>query len=158
VDEVVGEAEDHHGGSALADRPERRDIRSLHDAVMAPTITPELGYRDPHAAIQWLTEVLGFKLSLVIDDDEGGVAHAELSWRTGVIFLGGREQASGPAVVCLTAEDASEVDRMYERVVEAGGEIPDPPSDTPFGSHQFTARDAEGNLWTVGTYQPKVSG
>jgi hypothetical protein len=33
---------------------------------------------DAQAAIRWVTEVLGFLVSLVIDGDEGGVAHAEL--------------------------------------------------------------------------------
>src|SRR5829696_782620 len=122
----------------------------VHDAAMGPTITPELGYRDPRAAIRWLTDVLGFRVSLVVDDDDGGVAHAELTWRTGVVFLGSLEHGLGPAVVCLSAQDATEVDRMYERVVGAGGEVPHPLADTAFGSHQFTARDAEGKLWTVG--------
>jgi hypothetical protein len=27
----------------------------------------------------------------------------------------------------------------------------------PQGSAQFDLRDPEGNLWTVGTYQPKTS-
>lgn len=67
---------------------------------------------------------------------------------------------SGLASIALAAEDAETVDRHYQRAVAAGAEIIRPIHDArtpafPDGSHQFDVRDPEGNLWTVGTFQPR---
>jgi uncharacterized glyoxalase superfamily protein PhnB len=32
-------------------------------------------------------------------------------------------------------------------------DFPDELHDTDYGSHTFTTRDPEGNLWTFGTYR-----
>jgi uncharacterized glyoxalase superfamily protein PhnB len=29
-------------------------------------------------------------------------------------------------------------------------------TDTEYGSHDFTVRDPEGNLWAFGTYRPQA--
>lgn len=48
-----------------------------------------------------------------------------------------------------------EVDELYEQVRDAGGEIAMEPTDTDYGSRDFTVRDPEGNLWSFGTYRPE---
>jgi uncharacterized glyoxalase superfamily protein PhnB len=140
-------------------RPMTSQYKDRHST--SPTVSPELGYRDAAAAIRRLTDILGLRKSLVVKDPTGAIAHAELCWRTGVIFLGtheakGDEAAMGPGIVCLVAQDYAGVDRIYERAVAAGATIALPLSDTPCGSHQFAVRDPEGNVWTVGTHQPVV--
>jgi uncharacterized glyoxalase superfamily protein PhnB len=35
----------------------------------------------------------------------------------------------------------------------AGVEVLQELHDTDYGSHEFGVRDADGNLWTVGTYR-----
>jgi uncharacterized glyoxalase superfamily protein PhnB len=37
--------------------------------------------------------------------------------------------------------------------VAAGTDVVRPLEDTDYGSHTFTTRDPEGNLWTFGTYR-----
>lgn len=44
-----------------------------------------------------------------------------------------------------------EVDSLYERVREAGGDIAVAVTDTDHGSRDFTVRDPEANLWAFGT-------
>lgn len=98
----------------------------------------------------------------------GGVAFAELFWRTGVVFVSGRPPSDnpwsevGPASIALAAESAHAVDSLYERAVAAGAEIVRPLHDArtpafPEGSHQFDLRDPGGNLWTVGTFRPRIA-
>ena len=136
--------------------------------VVAPTLTPSIVYDDARQAIRWLTEVLGFRAASVYDGPDGGVAFAELVWRTGVLFVSDRPPSSnpwakvGPASIALVAEDAATVDRHYQRAIAAGAEIIRPVHDArtpafPNGSHQFDLRDPEGNLWTVGTFQPRIA-
>jgi uncharacterized glyoxalase superfamily protein PhnB len=62
----------------------------------------------------------------------------------------------GPASIALNTADAAEVDERFARARKAGADLLSPLEDTPFGSHQFNVRDAEGNLWTVGTYLPEI--
>jgi uncharacterized glyoxalase superfamily protein PhnB len=45
------------------------------------------------------------------------------------------------------------VDEVYQRAGAAGAEIVSELEDTHYGSHTFTLRDPEGNLWTLGTYR-----
>ena len=41
------------------------------------------------------------------------------------------------------------------RARDAGAEIVQELADEDFGSRGYTARDPEGNLWTIGTYRPE---
>jgi len=45
------------------------------------------------------------------------------------------------------------VDAVYQRARAAGAEIIAEPHDTDYGSHDFAARDPEGNRWSFGTYR-----
>lgn len=135
--------------------------------MISSTLTPQLIYDDPRHAIRWLTEVLGLRLATVYEDPEGGIAFAELVWRTGIVFVSGRPPSDnpwakvGPASIALAAPDIATVDRTYDRAVTAGADIVRPVHDSrtpafPQGSHQFDVRDPGGNLWTVGTFQPEI--
>ncbi len=67
----------------------------------------------------------------------------------------GRSEIPGHAAVgSVAGTDA--VDTLYERAQKAGAELEYELRDTDYGSHEFAARDAEGNVWSVGTYRPKV--
>jgi uncharacterized glyoxalase superfamily protein PhnB len=50
------------------------------------------------------------------------------------------EMSLGPAIVMLGTAD-----------------IPLEPTDTSYGSRDFTVRDPEGNLWAFGTYRPDAA-
>jgi uncharacterized glyoxalase superfamily protein PhnB len=126
-----------------------------------PTVTPELDYGNARQAIEWLTEVLGLQHGLTVDGPDGSVVHAELWWHTGAVFVESLQPSengvpTGTATVCLATESTAEVDSTYDRAEASGAEIVFELADTPFGSHQFAVRDPEGNIWTVGTYQPSV--
>jgi uncharacterized glyoxalase superfamily protein PhnB len=45
----------------------------------------------------------------------------------------------------------------FERARDAGAEIVRGLEDEDYGSRGYTARDPEGNLWTIGTYRPDSS-
>jgi uncharacterized glyoxalase superfamily protein PhnB len=135
--------------------------------MSAPTVTPSVIYTDAFAGIDWLTRVLGMTLLSRHPHADGTVAFAELAWRTGVVFVASRPAADNPwsrvgvAAIALVAADAESVRRHYHQAVGAGADVVRElhVSRTPAypqGSAQFDLRDPEGNLWTVGTYQPKV--
>lgn len=127
----------------------------------APTITAWLPCDDAHGLIRWLADVLEFQMVAVHEEPGGGIAHAQLSWRTGSVYLGSRHPnawgATGPVTMALGADDPAEVDRLYRKAQSANVEFVEDLHDAPYTrSHQFSLRDPEGNLWTVGTYRPPV--
>jgi uncharacterized glyoxalase superfamily protein PhnB len=52
------------------------------------TVIPVLRYRDASAVIEWLCETFGFEKNLVVPNEHGTIAHAQLSFGNGMIMLG----------------------------------------------------------------------
>jgi uncharacterized glyoxalase superfamily protein PhnB len=119
-----------------------------------PTVTPSVVYNDP-------------RRESLYETPDKQVAFAELVWRTGVVFVSGRPPVDNPwskvgiVSISLVAEDAEVVGKAYQRATSAGADVvremhvAKTPA-FPEGSTQFDLRDPEGNLWTVGTFQPRV--
>jgi uncharacterized glyoxalase superfamily protein PhnB len=123
------------------------------------TVWPTLIYRDAPAALHFLAEAFGFEETLVVPGDaEGVVAHAEMRWPLGGgIMLGSLrsdsvlgEKHAGAASVCVVTD---EPDALFARATAAGAKVVLGLEDTHYGSRGFTVEDAEGNLWTFGTYR-----
>lgn len=122
------------------------------------SIHPTLRYDDAAAAIGFLTATLGLAEQHVSADEGGVVQHAELSHESDVLMIGtrrpGDEWDTGRAVIYLAVDH---VDAHHDRAVAAGAEVVMGLTDQPYGSREYAVRDPEGNLWSVGTYRPKVS-
>jgi uncharacterized glyoxalase superfamily protein PhnB len=124
-------------------------------------ISPALYYRDAHAAIEFLERAFGFRRRLVVPDDGGGVAHAELTFRDSVLMVGTAKPSKGwvspldlsgvNQTLSVTVEDA---DAHYARAVAAGARIIREPVDESYGGRGYEAADLEGNVWYFGTYVP----
>lgn len=128
-------------------------------------VIPSQRYRDAHAAIDWLCNVLGFTRNAVYEGPDNTVAHAQLTLSGGMIMLGsGKEDEFGrgfrpPAElsnvetrsVYLVVED---VDAVWERAQAAQAVVLRPLHDTAYGSREFAVKDPEGHSWSVGTYDP----
>ena len=113
------------------------------------TVIPSIRYRDEPAAIQWLCEVFGFEQQLIVPNEDGSIAHAQLSFGNGMIMLGtiGAETHNTYVVV-------SDADAVYARVKSAGAEILREIRDEAYGGRGFICRDLEGHVWSFGTYDP----
>jgi uncharacterized glyoxalase superfamily protein PhnB len=129
-------------------------------------IIPAMRYEDPDAAVAWLAEAFGFTEHNVHRDDAGKVDHAEL--RTGsdetgdLIMVSGPREAgwlggaaadplASPICVYLVVDDPQ---AHFERAKAAGATIVMDLQHMEYGSHEYAARDPEGNLWSFGTYRP----
>jgi uncharacterized glyoxalase superfamily protein PhnB len=129
-----------------------------------PSIYPTLLYADAKAAIRQLTEALGFTELSVYEGEDGSVLHAELVQGNGGVMVGSKGRGgvfdtamkgAGPAGVYVVVDD---VDAHHRRAVDHGAEIVMPPTDQDYGSRDYMARDAEGNIWSFGTYAPEIAG
>ncbi len=136
-------------------------------AVAAHTrsiIMPALRYRDAHAAIEWLCNVLGFERHAVYTGPDNTVAHAELTLGGGMVMLGsdkddeyGRGFKSPQHLgfeTCSIYVVVPDAQVVFERVQSAGASLVRPLQDTSYGSREFAVRDPEGHTWTIGTYDP----
>ena len=132
------------------------------------TVTASIVYDDAPRGIEWLTDIMGLEIASLYKMPDGTVAFAELVWRNGVVFVSSRPPAENPwskvgvASIALVAPDADTVKTHYDRAVAAGADVvrdlhvARTPA-FPHGSTQFDLRDPDGNLWTMGTFQPKIN-
>ena len=133
--------------------------------VSGSTIIPCLRYRDAHAAIDWLCKAFGFHKQAVYDDDNGGVAHAQLTYGSGMLMLGsvndndfGRRMVQPDQVdgretqcACVIVKDCK---AHYEQAKAAGATIIDDYAEKEYGGAGYSCRDPEGHLWWFGSYDP----
>ena len=131
----------------------------------AATIIPTLRYIDAQTAIDWLCRAFGFEKHLVVAEDDGSIAHAQLSFGNGMIMLGSaRDDGYGQLIRQPSeiggAETQSpyvivdDVDAHWERAKEEGATVVMEPEDQPYGGRFYACRDLEGHLWNFGSYSP----
>jgi len=131
-------------------------------ATPEPQVWPTLRAHDARALIRFLVDAFGFEETVVYGDGDR-VDHAQLSWPPGGgIMLGSAREDGQDAQGQATPSSpgtfgayvvTDDVDAVYQRAKAAGAEIISAPHDTDYGSHDFAARDPEGNRWSFGTYR-----
>jgi len=133
-------------------------MRATHDAGQAPArgdaMTASVLYRDPHAAIAWLTRVFGFNTRLIVPDADGGVQHSELVLGSAVLFVGGGSKGETPHAdhtLCIWVKDP---DAHYRRAVAEGAHIVQELRDEHYGARGYVATDLEGHSFYFSDYVP----
>ncbi len=128
-----------------------------------PCVYPTFRYTDAAQMIDWLCEAFGFTVhSRHMDGDK--IAHAELALGSSIIMVGEVRDDEYGAMVGAPGENAgksiyvanTDTDATYRRAKAAGAEILEGPVDRDYGSRDFICRDPQGNVWSFGTYWPKV--
>jgi uncharacterized glyoxalase superfamily protein PhnB len=133
--------------------------------TVAANIFPFIAYEDAPAAIDWLCRAFGFERLQVVPGEGGEILHAELQLGPGVVMISSATPSAEERLrmkstralgatsqgVALFVED---VDARWQRALAAGAEVVLPIYDTHYGARTFTVRDLEGNLWSIGNYQP----
>jgi PhnB protein len=116
-------------------------------------------YDDALAAIRFLVDVLGFEEQLVVTGpDQRTVVHSQLRWpEGGVVQVGTYDPANefthppgSQALYVVTADPHA----VWERCRSAGVTVvrePETPDYDP-GGMGFSVKDAEGNIWSFGSY------
>ena len=130
------------------------------------TVVPCMRYRDAPAAIEWLCDTFGFEPQLVVPNEDGTIAHAQLSFGNSMIMLGSvfdtefgrlmkQPAETGHFVTQSTYLVVNNADLVYGRALEAGAKILLDIKDEDYGGRGFTCRDPEGHVWSIGTYDPQ---
>lgn len=138
------------------------------------TVIPCLRYRNAPAAIEALCNVIGFERHLVVPgEDPSIIVHSQLRLASGgMIMLGSHRDRDENEYGKLMAQPdqtggretqtpyvvVPDADAVYARAKAAPGwriliEI----ADQSYGGRLFTAADAEGHVWSIGSYDPWAS-
>ena len=121
---------------------------------------PTFTFHDADKMTQWL-QTIGFTPLRIIrsDGDSNAVVHAELLWPAGGGIMYGQHSpdmtldgSPGHASTYLVTEDVADV---LQSAVDSGAEMVENVVEKDYGGQSATVRDAEGNLWTFGQYQPR---
>ncbi len=137
----------------------------MNATSMKSTVIPCLRYRNAPAAIDWLAKAFGFEKGLVVPNEDGTLAHAQLTLNGGMVMLASvndtpfgkfmkqPEEIGGAATQSsyLVIEDT---DGVYKRAKAAGAKILMDIKDQDYGGRGFTCSDPEGHIWSIGSYDP----
>ena len=131
------------------------------------TLIPVLRYRDAPAAIEWLCKFFGFEKRLVVPNDDGTIAHAQISFGNGVIMLGSVQKNEAEFGRLMKQPDevggaetqsvyvvVTDADAAYASAKAGGAKIAIEIKDEDYGGRGFSCHDLEGHLWSFGTYDP----
>ena len=141
-------------------------IGETMSATTHPNIFPALRYRDASAALEWLPRAFDFEEKAVHRGEDGTIHHAELRLGAGMIMFGQHREGGWPGG---TAPDplasplslyvvVDDPDAHHDRAQAAGAEIVRELADMDYGSREYSARDLEGNLWSLRDLRPLHGG
>src|SRR5262245_46296450 len=131
------------------------------------TTIPGLTYHDAPAAIEWLCRAFGFEKHLVVPGEPGEILHSQLRFGNGMVMVGSKRHHGGglddymvtprevggrstQSVYLIVADPAAH----FRQASAAGAKIVLPLEDKGYGGSGFTCCDLEGNLWSIGNYDP----
>lgn len=130
--------------------------------------TAALFYRDPIAALAWLSEAFGFETTMAIEGPPGSpeMGHYEMAAEAGGrVMIGGQwnESTRSPAGLdgantqSVHVQLTGDVDRHCERARAAGAVIVAEPTEQFYGDRTYRALDLEGHAWTFAQHVRDVS-
>jgi uncharacterized glyoxalase superfamily protein PhnB len=129
-------------------------------------VTAELHYRDPRAALDWLTRAFGFETRMMIADEGGRVIIADVGLGSASFAITPEEPGLklSPAAVggantqLVRIRGGFDVEAHCARARAAGATIVQEPEDFFFGDRVYVAADLEGHLWSFAQRIPGAGG
>lgn len=128
------------------------------------TITPSLVVRDAAKAIDFYKKALGAQELMRMPSPDGKIIHAELKIGDSIIFLSDEmPHASSKSPQTLGASTGvlnlyvEDVDKSFQRAVDAGGKVTMPVADQFWGDRYGSLVDPFGHIWGIGTHKEDLS-
>ncbi|MEJ7739951.1 MAG: VOC family protein [Chitinophagaceae bacterium] len=136
--------------------------------MTATSIIPCIGYKDAATAIEWLCNAFGFEKHLIVQGDNGIVAHAELKLGNVMIMTGSQKHDSAYSKLTKHPSDVGnfvtqspyivlddkDIVTHYETAKNYGAEIILELKSEDYGGKNYSCYDIEGHLWNFGSYDP----
>lgn len=137
--------------------------------MKATAIIPCLSYQDAPEAIEWLCKAFGFEKQLVVPEENGSIAHAQLTLGKGVMIMLGSADRQSEFSQYMTHPSRANgretqtpyivmhdhmLGEHYERAKAAGAKILVELRAEAYGGRNYSCADPEGHLWNFGSYDP----
>lgn len=130
----------------------------MDDPFHRPTLTSAVFYKDPWAALDWLERAFGFERSMVITDKDGKVAHSEMRFGDGLVYIGSEwtdytaspVSTAGKTTQSIHIHLKEGLDAHCARARAAGAAIVREPEDQFYGDRVYSVKDPEGHVWSFG--------
>lgn len=130
-------------------------------------IIPTMKYKNAAAAVDWLSLAFGFNKKAVFPDGNGGIAHAQLTYGSGMIMISSESDTPYGRLMAVPKDldnmntqsaniilDDSLMKSHYENAIRAGAKVALPLEAQSYGGHAYSVFDPEGHLWNFGSYDP----
>ena len=129
------------------------------------TVIPGMRYKDAPEAIKWLCKAFGFKEHLVVPNEDGTIAYAQLTFGIGMIMVGSlrddefiEHQKPPSALEGYNSQSpyiiVEDIDKHYNCAVESGAEVIVSLKEQDYGGKLYSCKDPQGYLWHFGSYNP----
>lgn len=121
------------------------------------SLTPQLIVKDGNTYIQFLEKAFGAERQFVMPHTDGkGVSHAGVRIGDSTLFVSDQDERLQPtnANTYLYVRD---VDKVFNRAVEAGAKVLTPVSDMYWGDRWCLLEDPTGNRWQIATHKEDVA-
>jgi len=123
------------------------------------TVTPTITVRNGAQAIEFYKKALGAEERMRMAGPDGKISHAELKIGDSIIFL----TEENPAMGCKSPQTlggtsggfylyVEDVDRAFQRAVDAGGKVTMPVTDMFWGDRFGSFVDPYGQTWSLSTH------
>jgi PhnB protein len=123
------------------------------------TVTPYLIIKDAARAIDFYNRAFGAQERLRLPMPDGRVGHAELTIGDSIVMLadefpefGHQSPQSLKGTPVGFAIYLPDVDRAFQRAIEAGATVKEPVADKFYGDRSGTVMDPFGHKWTLMTH------
>lgn len=122
-----------------------------------PQLMSAVVYRDPKAALGFLEAAFGFELFMLIEDEQGNLAHSEMRFGDAAIMVGyewsdpykSPASIGGKVTQSVAIHIDSDIHAHCALARAAGMEILSEPALQFYGDSTYRCRDPEGHIWTV---------
>lgn len=121
-------------------------------------LSSSVSYRDPKAAYRWLEQAFGFEPLFALLDENGDLAHSEMTYGQSCVMVGSEwsaDHASPASIggrntqsVHVQLAEGDDIDAHCARAAAAGAQILAQPETQFYGDRTYRARDPEGHIWT----------
>src|SRR5262245_46280777 len=135
------------------------------DTRAGRTAVPTIPYRDLPKMIDWLCQAFGFQKQLIVFDNSGSIAHAQLVLGGSMVMVVPAGQ--GPFDDVLVHPDQVEriatqstyllvddVETRHARATASGAEVMFEMEFNNSAGRGYACRDPEGHIWLFGSYDP----
>ena len=121
-----------------------------------PTLSTGLAYRDPRAALIWLQRAFGFEVSMIVEGEDGSIAHSEMRLGDGMIMVGSEWDAQHRSPASMGGINTQSIhvgltegiEAHCERAKAAGAVIVREMADQFYGDRVYSCADPEAHVWT----------